>query len=92
MRITTDYLHWNSETSTFSAEISDFPESIRKTLDPASRRPIVLVNPGSGKEVSFEFSHPDTDGEDIFGWNFTATVDSRIVGQKRKLNLLIIND
>ena len=80
-RISTDNLHYNKETRTFSVEASD----LRDGFDMYGN---TVVNPKTGKMVDFTFSHADKDGsgEDTYGWNFTS------YGPMETIKLLIIND
>jgi hypothetical protein len=77
--VTTDMLSWNKDTQTFSRYVSD----LRGILS-GGEKEIYVKNIKTDKSVLFTFTKPDTDGEDIFGWNY--------VNKEMGLNLLIIND
>ncbi len=77
--LTTNQLTWNKNTKTFSTEISDLPDDIM------IGRYVYILNPKTGVNKRYVFTHRDTDGEgDILGWNYK--------NKETNTNLLIIND
>jgi hypothetical protein len=69
---------WNKDTKTLSAEASELrfhPQNIYGGVG--------IVNEKTGGYRKFRFTNVDTDGEDIFGWNFVSPDG---------IKLLIIND
>jgi len=73
--------HWIKETKCIAFELSDL-ECLGIYAHP-TQSAIVVENTTSGGARRFEFTHKDTDGEDIFGWNYKS-VDG--------IRLLLIND
>ena len=73
-------LHWNSETKTFSGEVSDI-----KGIQ-GGEKELTVKNSGTGNSVVFKFTKADMDGseEDTYGWNYE--------NKEKGLKLLIIND
>lgn len=85
--ITHPGIGWDKDTSTFAAELSDI-EQTRFEITNLCRRaaPIYLKNPKTGTQVKFTRFHVDTDGEDVYGWWYHATVNGKY------LRVLFIND
>ena len=71
---------WNKDTKTLSAEASELG------WNPTKREiyeGVGIVNDKTSGYRKFRFTNVDTDGEDIFGWNFVSPDG---------IKLLIIND
>jgi len=77
IHLNTNQFTYNKESKCFSAELSDL-----RNINPYLDRTIIFTNPNTKKSAEFKFTKTDTDGEDIFGWNY----------QSDELRLLIIND
>ena len=77
--LSTDDLSWNKDTQTFSGEASDLKGKIG-----GGEKEIIVNNLKTGASVTFKFTKTDTDGEDVYGWNYKNT--------EKGLHLLIIND
>lgn len=72
----------------FVAEISELPGfRFSQIYDDACDEGFAIRNPRTGKSVVFVISKIDTDGEDIYGWNFDC-----ITAGYKNLSCLIIND
>jgi len=73
------HLYWNSDTKTFSAEISELPPNfqVKPTL--------IVMNPKTGNTRTFRQYKVDMDSthEDTYGWRYRSDDN---------LELLIIND
>lgn len=80
--LTTDMLSWNKETNTFSKYLSDLRGMGAKIA--GGEKTITIRNPKRNSSRVFTFTELDTDGEDIFGWNYE--------NKEEGLHLLIIND
>jgi len=82
-RFETDFtfpFSYNKEGDCIAVEISCLPNF------GDYRRNVTIVSTKTGKEVEFRFVGTDTDGEDIYGFNYVSC-DPNI-----KTRLLIIND
>lgn len=75
------YLHYDKKDSKFSCYASD------ARLNEISLETIDVENTTTGSVITFQYTHKDTDGEEIYGWNYKA-----IRGHKFPCTLLIIND
>lgn len=78
--ISTEDLHYNASSQTFSQEIS----MLSRSFNP--HYPVTIKNPKTGVSKVFKFSYADKDSsnEDTYGWNY--------VNSETGLKLLIIND
>ena len=88
MELHANHLHYNKETQTFSAELSDLSNRLLVSEACWHKRPITVKNPKTGKSVEFKWDYNDMDStqEDTYGFNYVATVN------KKTINLLLIND
>jgi len=68
---------YDPKTRTFAFECSD------KDINHPGRD-VILKNPKTGRELRFKFVKADTDGEDVWGWNYESVIGA--------YKLLIIND
>lgn len=78
--LSTDYLHYNKATRTFSTELSDIPTRF------VPSNVVYIKNPKSGVTKAYKFTHKDTDAsnEDVYGWHYHNI--------ETNTDLLIIND
>ena len=86
MALSTKQLHYNKETQTFSAEVSDLPNLVSHWC--WNKQNITVKSEKTGRHVEFRWKYNDMDGtqEDTYGFNYVATVNNKTI------NLLIIND
>lgn len=71
---------WNKQNKVLSVEASEIDVHLDKYYLYSG---IGITNTTTGGYRKFSFTHVDTDGEDIFGWNFESPDG---------IKLLIIND
>ena len=72
-------IFWQTDTQCFSAEVSDLRELS------GNEKEFALVH--NGKKIVFKHYKTDTDGEDVYGWNFKA-----VSGHTKPCKFLLIND
>ena len=77
--LSTDYLHYNKEDKTLSAEMSDLPPGF------STKHTIIVYNPKTGNTKTFTHYGNDVDGsgEDVYGYKYRS---------QDGIELLIIND
>lgn len=89
IKIDTPGISFNSQTDTFSAELSDLriPRLYQHIFGGS---PITLINPKSGGRLKATWveTHRDASGEDIYGWLYHAYNPAN----GRNIKFLFIND